>query len=163
MLSNKQMCAACRNEHRMGDPVVSEKWGAGFQQGTYIIALSSFLNNTHNCAFFLVLVWGILNSSVIHFSSNIFERSHQQQAAVWNWQVLCGISGGISGWVEEAFVGICLQAYVEFVCVTPVLVFLHSQALQFKKKIFFFLETNATKNLLKTGEIKTSNYLLPGW
>jgi len=76
----------------------------------------------------------MLNSSVIHFNSNIFERSHQQQAVVWNWQFLCRISRGISGWAEEVFAGICLQFYVEFACVTPVLVFLLSQALQFKKK-----------------------------
>lgn len=133
MLSNKPMYTACRIEHRMRDPVVREKWRAGFQQGMYIIALSSFLNNTHNCAFFLVPAWGILNSSVVHFSSNIFERSHQQQAVVWNWQFLHRISRGISGWAEEVFVGICLQVYVEFVRVAPVLVFLLPQALQFKK------------------------------
>lgn len=55
-LSNKPMYTPCRNEHRIGDPVVREKLRAGFQQGTYIATLSSFLNNTQNCAVFLVPV-----------------------------------------------------------------------------------------------------------
>lgn len=133
MLSNKAMYAPCRNEHRRGEPV-REKWRPGFQQGTWITALSSFLNNTHSCAFFLLPVWSILNSSVIHFNSNIFQRSHQQQAVVWKWQFLHRISRGISGWAEEMFVGICSQVYVELVCVTPVLAFLLSQALQYQGK-----------------------------
>lgn len=69
MLLNQSMSAPWRNEHRMGDPVVWKKWRAGFQQGTYIIVLSTLLNNTYYCAFLPVPLWGVLNSSVTHFNS----------------------------------------------------------------------------------------------
>lgn len=83
---------------------------------------------------------------------DIFERSHRQQAVVWNWQVLHRISGGISGWAEEVFVRVCLQVYVEFVChCLSVLVFLLSQTLQLKKKEkkckFFFKKSSAKQEI----------------
>lgn len=68
MLLNQPMCAPCRNECRMGDPVARKKWRAGFQQGTYVTVFSPLLNSTYYCAFFPVPVWGVLNYSVIPFN-----------------------------------------------------------------------------------------------
>lgn len=166
MLSNKALYTTCRTKHRIGDPVAREKWRAGFQQSRHIITLCSLLNNTHNCAFFLVYVWGILNSSVIRFSCSIPERSHQQQEVVWSWQLLRRTSRDILGWDEG-----CLEVYVELACVTPALAILLPQTFLFGNWIFRRYQhktkqkpsqdrRNRTLKLFTTRVGSMSNYLL---